>query len=250
MICPKCEYPQDDLNTECPRCGIVFEKYRRHQATDSSKTGKAPGPDGRRPGAAAFLGKLLFSVRPGISPLPYAGRIAVLLVILVWGGKLALSPLGSDNAGNSFLHLVNLPFHEAGHLVFRPFGEVMGSLGGSLGQLLVPLVCLVAFLVSSRDTFGASVSLWWFGENFMDIAPYIDDARALTMPLLGGNTGATAPYGFHDWQFILTELGWLHHDHSLAAIACGTGTVIMFISVAWAGYLLYRQFDHITRPGA
>jgi hypothetical protein len=51
---------------------------------------------------------------------------------------------------DSFWHLVNLPFHEAGHIIFRPFGRLMTSLGGSMMQVLVPLVCMAVFLVKTR----------------------------------------------------------------------------------------------------
>jgi hypothetical protein len=65
---------------------------------------------------------------------------------------------------------------------FANFGSFLGSLGGTLGQLLMPAICLWVLLVKTRDTFGAAVALWWFGENFLDIAPYIDDARAGQLP--------------------------------------------------------------------
>jgi len=31
MICPNCKFEQEDTNTECPRCGIIFAKYQQHQ---------------------------------------------------------------------------------------------------------------------------------------------------------------------------------------------------------------------------
>jgi hypothetical protein len=38
--------------------------------------------------------------------------------------------------------------------------------------------------------FGAAVAIWWAGENLIDVAPYINDARELKLVLLGGKTGA------------------------------------------------------------
>ncbi|HMS10999.1 MAG TPA: hypothetical protein PKE66_16045, partial [Pyrinomonadaceae bacterium] len=37
-----------------------------------------------------------------------------------------------DPMQGSFLDLVDLPIHETGHLLFRPFGEFMMIAGGSL----------------------------------------------------------------------------------------------------------------------
>jgi hypothetical protein len=162
--------------------------------------------------------------------------------MIIWSGKLVFSSIASNAAGESLLHLVNLPFHEAGHMLFRPFGQFVSSLGGSLGQLLVPLICGATLLVKTRDPFGAAVCGWWFGENFLDLAPYINDARAGVLPLLGGNTGHSSPYGFHDWEYLLTETGLLRYDTTLAKLAHVGGSLLMSAALVWAGCLLYRQF--------
>ena len=90
------------------------------------------------------------------------------------------------------------------------------------------------------DTFGASVCLWWFGENFLDIAPYMADARAGELPLLGGNYGKSSPYGFHDWEFILGETGLLAWDKTLAALTLNSGRAIMVLAMVWGAWLLWR----------
>ena len=94
----------------------------------------------------------------------------------------------------------------------------------------------------TRDAFGAGVCLWWTGQNFLDLAPYIDDAQAGVMPLIGGNTGRTSPYGFHDWEFLLTETGLLSYDHALARFAHIFGCLVMVVGIIWSGLVLYRHF--------
>ena len=116
-----------------------------------------------------------------------------------------------DVIGASFLHLINLPFHEAGHILFSPFGEFMTTLGGSLLQVLVPLICAGAFLTTQWNPFAAAVMGWWAGENLMDVAIYINDARALQLTLIGGQTGAEVEG--HDWEHILLMTNSLHLDH-------------------------------------
>ncbi|WP_201258003.1 hypothetical protein [Syntrophotalea acetylenivorans] len=162
----------------------------------------------------------------------------VLLVMGIWGGKLVLAGIAGNAAGESWLHLVNLPFHEAGHVFFRPFGSFLASLGGTLGQLFVPLLCMTVLLLKTRDPFGGAVCLWWFGENFLDIAPYINDARAGRLPLVGGNFGNSSPYGFHDWEYLLTETGMLRYDHTLAKVAHGCGALLMVLAIVWGVFLL------------
>ena len=173
-------------------------------------------------------------------PLALTGRGLLLLLLADWSLRFIFSPIAANAAGDSFLHAVNLPFHEFGHLLFRPFPAVITSLGGSLGQLLMPAICFFVLMFRTHDAFGAAVCLWWFGENLLDIAPYIDDARRLSLPLLGGNVGSSSPYGFHDWNFILSETGLLNYDHRLAALAKGVGSLLMLGALVWAGVLLFR----------
>jgi hypothetical protein len=113
----------------------------------------------------------------------------------------------------------------------------------------MPATCLWVLLVRTGDPFGASVALWWLGENFLDIAPYINDARAGQLPLLGGNYGHSSPYGFHDWEYILTETGLLHMDRSLAQISHALGSLIMTLALAWGTATLYRQYAAFRQRG-
>jgi len=223
------------------KCGFVFETLQepvlRNRASIRAPENYLEG--------ARFFKDTLFLVEPKVNPFYFWGRVIMGLVLLIWGGKFILSPMATSYAGNSFFHLVNLPFHEAGHLFFQLFGRWMASLGGTLGQLLIPLTCLLVLLLKTKDPFGASVSLWWFGENFMDIAPYINDARNQELMLLGGITGREADYGYHDWEFILSEIGLLRYDHILAYIAHGLGIVLMLLSFAWAGYVLLKQYRQL-----
>jgi hypothetical protein len=179
----------------------------------------------------------ILDVPPEDNPWLIAGRALVYLVLLVWGIRFFLTPIESDYWMRTFWHSVNLPFHEAGHIFFSIIG--MGLIGGSLMQLIVPLVCLGAFL-RQRNLFAASVALWWLGQNFMDLSPYINDARALKLPLLGGITGLEDPQ-FHDWHRILGNLGWLKYDRIIARLSYGAGFLLMAASLLWGGWVLYRQ---------
>jgi hypothetical protein len=249
MICPECRFEQPDGNCECQNCGIVFDKYR---ALEHAPERKGHEPLLRKASVTkeevrplrSYLKELLFRVKPGVNPLFFGGRVIVFLVIFIWGWRFTLTSLESNYTAQSFMHLVNLPFHEAGHIIFSPFGKFIQTLGGTLGQLLMPLVCCAVLLIKTRDPFGASVALWWFGENFMDIAPYINDARALELPLLGGVTGKDV-VDYHDWEYILGKLGLLQYDHALASLSYFTGIGLMLGTFAWGGFLLVKQFQNL-----
>ena len=151
-------------------------------------------------------------------------RGALLLVLTWWTIGFVVHPLDGPYVGGSFLHLVNLPFHEAGHVLFAPFGSFLMSLGGSLLQVLIPFVCAVSF-ARREDRFSTCVCAWWAGQSLVDLAPYIADARALQLVLLGGFTGAEVEG--HDWEAILMRLGLLRYDRTLGLAAHWLGSLIM-----------------------
>lgn len=172
-------------------------------------------------------------------------RMALLIGLLLY----TISLMGGirDDMG-SLLHLVNLPFHEAGHVIFGLFGnQFLMSLGGMLGQLLMPMICAGVFLLQQRDVFAAAVALWWFSENFVDLAPYIRDASIGELPLIGGNTGQHAPYGFHDFEYLLTETGLLEFDQRIAAISYWFGCLWMIGCIGWGGFILWQQYQSCQR---
>jgi len=231
MNCPKCGYAQADGVLECQKCGIIFAKYERIQKRKTRAQKSAH--DG-----------LIWQVKEAGNPLYRVGRLLLLLGLAWLSWSLVFSPIDfwqGNAASRSFLHTINLPFHEFGHILFRAFGRFMASLGGSLGQLLMPLVCLYVFLWQTRDAFAAAVALWWLGESFLDLVSYIHDANVLTMPLMGGNEGRSSPYGFHDWEYILTETGLIQNAEGIARLTHLIGSFLIGLALVWMLLLLLRK---------
>jgi hypothetical protein len=140
--CPKCGAPCSAGAVECARCGVVFAKL--HHRADVAGAG-ITAPEAVTPREAP--------ADPARSAVRLV-RAIVLAGLVVWTWSFASAPLG--DASESVLHLPNLVFHEAGHVVFGFFGRFMTVLGGSLFQFLVPLILAGAFL-RQRDQFGAVV---------------------------------------------------------------------------------------------
>lgn len=120
---------------------------------------------------------------------------------------------------------VNLLFHEAGHPIFGLLGwETLGLLGGTLMQLLVPLLVGAAFW-RKRQTAGFAVAMVWTGENALNIARYMADARTQILPLVGG--------GEHDWGTLFGQWGCLGRDTTIAAVVRTAGWAVMLSAWAW-----------------
>lgn len=84
----------------------------------------------------------------------------------------------------SFLDRVDLIAHEAGHLLFGYFGEFMLVIGGTMGQLLVPLA-IGAYFITRLEFYSAVVALFWVGQSFLNISVYVKDAAAMDLPMVG-----------------------------------------------------------------
>jgi hypothetical protein len=64
------------------------------------------------------------------------------------------------------------------------FGETIGVWGGTLMQRAIPFGILVYFFMQ-RETAGVFFCSFWSGENLLNIAAYVDNARILALPLVG-----------------------------------------------------------------
>ena len=126
---------------------------------------------------------------------------------------------------------VDLAIHETGHLVFGPFGEFIGTLGGTLLQLIFPLV-FVGYFWRRGDRHAATVAAWWVAQNCWNISVYVQDARAQELPLVGG--------GEHDWAYLLSELDVLRYDHTIGQLVRVAGMLI-FAYATLRGFTYARQ---------
>ena len=170
-------------------------------------------------------------------------RVAPLVAFALWGAPLAWIVYCEGEIMNSFIDGPLLVFHEAGHLVFRLFGEWVSVLGGTLGQLLMPAVLGVALLWKNRDPFGAAIGLWLFGVAMLDVAPYMYDALEPQLTLLGGGTGNDS---FHDWIYLFDSVHQVHHAQRIGAFTHALGAAIVLLALAWGAGVLRLQRRRIA----
>ncbi len=137
---------------------------------------------------------------------------------------------------NSFLHWPNLIFHEAGHVIFMFFWDFIGILGGTLGQCLMPIIVGFVFLFKESNPFWASIALWWLGQNLTDVALYISDAGARSLPLIGGMSEEA-----HDWGNLLTMMDLIEYDFTFGIITHYIGMILMILGIVWWGYIIVER---------
>jgi hypothetical protein len=188
-----------------------------------------------------LLRERLLEVPSDVSRAAWYGRLAALALAAVWGLVVSLSRMTEPPA---LLHLTVILFHEAGHVIFAPFGEALRVAGGTLGQLLMPLACAVS-LHRRGDNFGAALCLAWMALSGMDASVYAYDAADPVLTLIGGGTGADR---FHDFVFLFDRYGQLGHARAWAMAMKALAALALFCSLVWAGALLFLQSEQLAEP--
>ncbi len=154
-------------------------------------------------------------------------KIMACLIVMVWG---------LNNAWHfETIYLTkgfDLAIHEFGHLFFGWGGEFLQLLGGTLMQLGVPAgIC--GYFFFTRQKLSGAVTLFWLGQNFIDIAIYIRDARSQTLPLVGGGT--------HDWHYLLGSLHLLEQDQTIAGIVWLIGVILTIAFAILGGHFAWQE---------
>ena len=119
---------------------------------------------------------------------------------------------------------IDLVIHEAGHFFFSIFGKFIYTLGGTLMQIILPVIIASYFFKNDYRT-GMQFGLLWLSQNFINISVYAADAQARKLPLLGGNKV------YHDWHYLLGEIGILQYDYLVGYIFFGIAILIFVIAV-------------------
>ena len=145
----------------------------------------------------------------------------------------------ANEPGFLFLDHANLIIHEGGHFFFSWFGDTIRILGGTLGELLVPLLCATYFFLQ-RETTGFAFSMFWFFENLPYIGTYMADARTAALPLVGS--------GDSDWEILFTQWGLLAQDQKIGTTMRILGFLGMLASAAWLAFHL--PHDASTRTNS
>ena len=134
---------------------------------------------------------------------PYSGSLILLPFVIFF--------IVNEGRFIFILDHINLLFHEGGHGVFSFFGKFIHALGGSLMQVIIPSLFIFYFF-KNGNRFGTQISIVYLTQNLMNISVYVADARARTLPLLGGNKV------YHDWYYLLGTAGLLDYDMMLAKL--------------------------------
>ncbi len=157
---------------------------------------------------------------PSVTPLAFGAVAGFAIACLAFHLAMGWVPL---------LDSANLALHEAGHPLVGILSQRLGVYGGTIFQLAFPLAAAWDFRRRGHAP-GVAACGVWLGENLLNVARYMADARAGELPLVGG--------GEHDWLEILTRWGLIAHDTRIAGLTRVVAVAVIAASLAW----LYRRW--------
>lgn len=124
----------------------------------------------------------------------------------------------------TYIDYFHLIVHEAGHVLLGFFGELVMFLGGTLMQIIVPILLLIFCYVNyKRVWFQASMFL--LGHSFINISVYVADAKEMKLQLFG------PPNVQHDWNWILNYFGALDYSSEVAGMFTVLACIAFLLTV-------------------
>ncbi|MCU0653117.1 MAG: hypothetical protein MUD10_02550 [Candidatus Pacebacteria bacterium] len=143
-----------------------------------------------------------------------------------------------DRQGYGFFDNVDLAIHEAGHVIFSFGGEFVTVAGGTILQLLLPLVFVLYFWLR-REIYSAAIVSLWLGQSFTNVARYAGDAQKMELPLLGG--------GNHDWNYLLLNTGLILKTEAVSEFFYLTGVAILVAGMAAGAVAVINDFNETKK---
>lgn len=160
-------------------------------------------------------------------------RLPLLAYLLYAGVRHVLDPMY-----RSWFAGITLVFHEMGHLVFAACGQTLMLLGGSIFQLVIPLLAALYLWLRQRDYFGAAVGGAWLSYAGWEMATYIADANKERLALVGFSDNP-----MHDWTTLLTSWRLLNHCDTIASLVRFGSFLTWGLSMAlglWLCWVMYK----------
>ncbi|MCL5738781.1 MAG: hypothetical protein M1303_09125 [Bacteroidetes bacterium] len=131
------------------------------------------------------------------------------------------------------IDMIDLFIHEGGHFFFGFMGRMIYFMGGSLMQIILPGLAIWVFLKSGFRTLIGT--LYWLGQNLVNVSAYIGDAPYRRLPLI-------SDAAIHDWNWIFGHLGAMELAGPISQVVLVFGIVSCGGALITAFYFLINDF--------
>jgi hypothetical protein len=251
--CLNCGYerqPKDEgiiPPTECPRCGIIYDKA-------TPPVNKKAHYDTQNPGSYTPVAKKQCLIDENISAAgprySLSITIAAAATAIVIAGSFTTQflsylpmPRGWETilAWLTPLYIVTQVMRVIGGIIFGLFGTQFWAVSGApLMEIGLVVACLLAFW-RKKNRAGVFVMLFWLGFSIINFAYYTADTKLRAITVIGGMS--TCAGGAHGWDYMITALGLADYSLGIGKLLFFTGCWLMFFApLAGLGALVEHLF--------
>jgi hypothetical protein len=140
---------------------------------------------------------------------------------------------------------LDIAVHEVGHMIFRPFGELIMLIMGSGWEVAFPFLMGIFFIAWKKDLIAWGVCWAWSANSMADASRYIYDATHGQLALLGG----TGPDTMGDWERILgpEHFDKLYLTDRISADVLHAGLVLWFVAMGIVIFGIVWNADRLKR---
>lgn len=133
----------------------------------------------------------------------------------------------------------SIGIHQWGHWMFQLGGDLLAISGGTILQILFPMV-LLGIAIYRKKYFSFAYYLSWFGTCLLSVGTYMTDARFQGLATLISGDG---PKEVHDWQFLAGKMGFLMSSSYIGTAIQITAHSITLLGLAAGGWLLWKTYS-------
>lgn len=148
---------------------------------------------------------------------------------------LSFSVVNPNNLLLSGLQFIDFGVHEVSHLIVFFLPSILVAAAGSIGEIGFTILILIATL-KAKAYFACIFACLWIMLAMHSVGHYMADARAQAIPLVG--PGETVK---HDWNYVFSQLGWLHYDTAIGGAFSAIGSAIGILALGFGLYLIVKK---------
>jgi hypothetical protein len=162
-------------------------------------------------------------------------RLPIWVYLAYAGARHLIDPAAAD-----IFAIPTFIVHEMGHPLFSYLGEFMGIAGGSIAQLVVPLLFAGSFW-RQRDYFAVCVAAYWLSSSLFNLSCYVADARARRLELFSPFAALDGGNAIHDWNYLLAHMGLLRFDGLLGWLVRIDAVCVLAAALGVGAWLLRQM---------
>ena len=250
--CLNCGYerqPKDEgiiPPTECPRCGIIYDKVTPHRNERAHFDTQNPCSYTPVAKSNALINENILAARPRYSLITIAAAVAAIVIAAPFTAQFhSYLPMPNGWEIVRFwllpLDLMTQLLRVLGGTFFGLYCGLFWSIAGApLTEITLLVACLLYFW-RKKNRAGVLGMLFCLGFSIINFAYYTADTKRHAITIIGGMSKCAG--GTHGWDYMISAMGFANYSFGIGKFLFFTGCWLMsFALLAGLGALVEHLF--------